>query len=98
MPEVEIATELKDLIPGFLDRKKSEIETLKTCLDERNYQAIAKIAHDIKGTSGGYGFDRMSELAEDLEAASEKQDRDSLKQLIEKLESYLNSITIRWVD
>lgn len=64
---VEVPSELEELIPGFLANRKNDLDELKKFIQNNDFEAIAKIAHKIKGSAGGYGFDEMTEIAGAME-------------------------------
>jgi len=93
---INVDPDLEDLIPGFLENRSKELETLRDALDEKNYQSIQSIGHSMKGVGGGYGFDRITEIGRDLESAAKAQDRDAINDLIEKYGDYLDRIEVSY--
>ena len=66
---VQVDEDLEDLIPGFLENRKQDVENLRQELEQKNFVNVTSIGHSIKGVGGGYGFDLMSELGAKIEIA-----------------------------
>ncbi|MDE3011852.1 MAG: Hpt domain-containing protein [Pseudomonadota bacterium] len=71
---VEVHEELRALLPGFLDNRQRDLLLLTQSLDNADFTAILRIAHNLKGVGGGYGFDQITALGERLEAAARSSD------------------------
>lgn len=71
---VEVHEALKELLPGFLDSRQRDLQELAHCLESADFPAIARIAHNMKGAGGGYGFDQVSVFGERLEQAASDAD------------------------
>jgi len=93
---INVDPDLEDLIPGFLENRSRELETLRNALGEGNYQSIQSIGHSMKGVGGGYGFDGITDIGRDLENAAKSQDRDEINALIKKYSDYLDRIEVRY--
>jgi HPt (histidine-containing phosphotransfer) domain-containing protein len=64
------------LVRLFLDSLAVQIATIDALREPHQRTELAGIAHQLKGSAGGYGFMRISELARDVErcaASSESQ-------------------------
>lgn len=93
---VNVDPDLEDLIPGFLENRSKELETLRIAIGEGNFQSIQSIGHSMKGVGGGYGFDGITEIGRDLESAAKTQDREGINALIEKYSDYLGRIEVSY--
>ena len=91
---VQVDGELEDLIPEYLQSRRSDIPQLRAALDRNDFDAITQLAHKFKGSGGGYGFTRLSELGRDIEQAGRVQDAPSVQKIIAELEHYLNHIEV----
>ena len=96
MYRVKISEELEELIPKFLINRKNEILQLKEFVEEKNIMEIKRMGHLIKGVSGSYGFDFLSELAKKVEDYSE--DIFLVKDCIKKMDEYLENIEIEYIE
>ena len=91
---VEVDEDLTDLIPGFLTHKRADIDTIFDAVTRRDYAKIGRIAHQIKGEGGSYGFDAMTEIGRSLEHAAAVRDEGAATTLARQLLSYLDQVEI----
>lgn len=91
----EILEEISDKI--FLEKLKNEfkesvkgyIKELKRYKADGKYQEMRKIAHDIKGIAGVFGFNRGTELASDFLTFTDSGDQAKTKEICSLLITYL---------
>lgn len=86
--------DLKVLIPQFMDNREEEVEKLKEMLENNNFAEIKSLGHAIKGTGGGYGFDKITDLGFAIEEAAKNEAKEELKDLILELEDYIENVEI----
>lgn len=86
---VEVHEELRALLPGFLDNRQRDLLLLTQSLDCADFPAILRIAHNLKGVGGGYGFDQISALGERLEAAARSSDSSAAAACVAEYRSFL---------
>ena len=91
---VNVDPEIADLIPGFLENRKKDIEEMKSCLELENFEQIERLGHSMKGSGAGYGFEGVSEIGKALEIAGKEKDVDSIKKGIEDLKNYLDRVEL----
>lgn len=58
----------------FLDHLRDQLEDMEQQLRAGDATALARIGHSIKGSGGGVGYPRFSELGRDLEEAGKLAD------------------------
>jgi HPt (histidine-containing phosphotransfer) domain-containing protein len=90
---VEVAGELRDLIPRFLANRRLEIGELRAAIARGDLEAARRIGHVLKGVGGGYGFDEITRLG----AAIESSARDGGQEIIaltRELAHYLDRVEI----
>ena len=54
---VYIEPGLEEIVPGFLENRRRDVQTLETALQQHDLNTIRVIGHRMKGDGGGYGFD-----------------------------------------
>lgn len=96
MVTVTVDKDLEDLIPGFMDRRRGDVESLKAFLSAGELGKIRASGHSMKGTGGGYGFEEISQIGAELEKAAVSEDRDQISRLIRRLEEYLDNVVIEF--
>lgn len=91
---VQIDEGLKEIVPGFLENRRRDVQTLERALKENDLPAIHLIGHRLKGDGGGYGFDAISVIGGVLEQAAAREDRDVIQRQIAELVGYLARVTV----
>jgi len=93
---VHIDEELEDLIPGFLDNRRKDIEKILTALVDEDYELIGMLGHSMKGAGGGYGFDAITDIGFALEQAAKEKNKDKIKAHMDELSYYLDRIEVHY--
>ena len=91
---VHVDTELKDLIPGFIEDWKKETYHMREALEKGNFKVIRTLGHKMKGTGGGCGFDGVSDLGGDLERAAADRNTWMIRKTLDTLSSYLERVEL----
>src|SRR3970040_820315 len=91
---VHIAQGLEDLVPGFLENRRGDVQILETALEQNNLAQIRIIGHRLKGDGGGYGFDAISMVGAALEQAAAREDRDAIRRHTAELDEFLARVTV----
>jgi len=91
---VTVDSMLRPLIPKFLINRKHEIEAMKAACKDQDLQAVARIAHGMKGASSSYGFSQMAMLASHIESAASDQKDTSLEEALETLKEHLSNLEV----
>ena len=93
---VKVDPDLEDLVPGFLENRKADVDKLRKALEKTDFDILTSIGHSIKGVGGGYGFDRMSELGAAIETSAKAGDAENVKEKIEQLDDFLNRVEVEY--
>lgn len=91
---VHIDPDLEDLIPGFLQNRANDVESLRDLVKRRDYAAIRLIGHSMKGAGGGYGFDLITDYGSRIEAAAVDEDGKTITDTVEQLADYLSRVEV----
>jgi HPt (histidine-containing phosphotransfer) domain-containing protein len=91
---VHIDPGLEDIVPGFLENRRRDVQTLETALQQNNLAQIHIIGHRMKGDGGGYGFDAISMMGAALEQAAARKDRDAIRRHTAELVDFLARVTV----
>ena len=93
------------LAAKYLHNLPQQLDEIRTMLKVKDYAAIKKHAHRIKGTSGTYCLETISQSAAQLERSADGRDPDAIvtiinkvKRLVELEASRLGSLTVFSVD
>ncbi|MBN1344196.1 MAG: response regulator [Phycisphaerae bacterium] len=75
--------EIEELISTFVNNLRERVDALKRHLADGDLAALASLAHQIKGTSGNYGFPELGDQAKRVEqAAKTGMDLESLANVV----------------
>ena len=69
---IHVDPELRDIVPGFLDRRLQEVDSIRAALERQDYGLVRGIGHQMKGAGSSYGFDGITEVGWSLEEAMTK--------------------------
>ena len=92
MVNYQIPEDLKDLIPGYILRRETDILELNLFKKSNDFDSIRKLAHRLTGNGSSFGFDRISEIGAQLTHSAERNDINTVTQLIENLEGEVSKI------
>jgi HPt (histidine-containing phosphotransfer) domain-containing protein len=59
--------ELAELVELFVEEMPERIARLLNALDDQDWSALTRTAHQLKGAAGSYGFHQVTPLANQLE-------------------------------
>lgn len=91
---VHIDSDLEELIPGYLDNRRRDIQSMLEALERGDYETIRVLGHSMKGSGGGYGFDPITEIGSCLEQGAKARDREGVQKWVGELLSYLEGIDV----
>ena len=91
---VIIDPDLADLVPGFLNNRRRDVDKLTALLANGQFADIRMIGHSMKGAGGGYGFDQITDIGDALERAALAADSKIIQAGIEQLADYLARVDV----
>lgn len=91
---VHVDSDLEELIPGYLDNRRRDVQSMLEASERDDYETIRVLGHSMKGSGGGYGFDPITEIGSCLEQAAKVRDREGVQKWVGELLSYLDSIEV----
>jgi signal transduction histidine kinase/DNA-binding response OmpR family regulator len=77
---------------NYLARRKSELESLRSLLAALEFDRIRIAGHNMKGSGGGYGFPKLTELGAAIESAAKLKDPGALDRKLSDLGLYLAEV------
>jgi len=66
--------DLAELVAGFVDSLPEKVQVMQTALQAQDFEGLTRLAHQLKGAGGSYGFPSLTETAAELEAAAKAED------------------------
>lgn len=86
--------EIADLIPDFLEMRQEDVKAIFKALEKNDFKTISILGHSMKGSGGGYGFNRISAIGDFLEAAADKKDPEQCANVANLLSDYLANVEV----
>ncbi|GMT42980.1 MAG: hypothetical protein IEMM0002_1391 [bacterium] len=91
---VSVDSDLEDLIPDFLENRRTDIKSMRRALSEGDFDKIRITGHSMKGSGGGYGFDEITEIGKYLEDAANERNAEEIIRRVDELVSYLDRVEV----
>ena len=85
---------LREIVPAYLKNRKTELPELAEFLARGDFDAVIKAGHNLTGSGGGYGFDKISELGRAVETAAAEKNLEKIKILLSELADYLENLEV----
>lgn len=91
---VKIDPDLADLIPGYIHNREQDIKTMTDKCAQGDYESIRILGHSIKGSGGGYGFDRITDIGREIEESAQALCPEGIRRGIAELVDYLRRVRV----
>ena len=91
---VYIDSGLEEIVPGFLENRRRDVQKIETALGQDDLNTICVIGHRMRGDGGGYGFDAISVVGAALEQAAAREDRDGIRRSTTELTDFLARVIV----
>jgi HPt (histidine-containing phosphotransfer) domain-containing protein len=85
---------LEEIVPGFLENRRRDVQKVETALGQDDLNTICVIGHRMRGDGGGYGLDAISTIGEGMEQAAARQDKEAIRRHLSSLVDFLARITV----
>lgn len=95
---VYVDSDFKDLVPGFLDNRRAEIDVIRSSSESGDFNEIIRLGHGMKGAGAGYGFQEITKIGSNLEEAAKNEDISEIESELIRLEEYLSAVRVVYVD
>lgn len=88
--------DFRELLEEFVGSAHERRTSLEAAFAEGSTRELGRLAHQVKGAGGGYGFDLLSEVAARLEAAcrNPEPDLEEIGQLLEDVVDHLLRLAV----
>lgn len=91
---VTIDSDLEDLIPGFLENRRKDVNLLNEALAAGKIDTLKSIGHSLKGVGGGYGFQELSTIGAEIEKIAKAGGTAGVQELIDSMADYLDKVDV----
>ena len=83
-----------DLVEEFLKAMPERVSELEATLADRDFDALRRAAHELKGSGGGYGYPAVTESAARLEQQAIAAQLEACQQGFEELKNLLSRLVV----
>ena len=91
---VRIDEDLEELIPGYLDNRRRDLQVMEQALSSEDYETVRTLGHQMKGSGGGYGFDMITEVGKSLEIAARENNAQQIQEWLAELAVLLEMVEV----
>ncbi len=92
---VEDDEEFVDLVEEFVQGLGERMEGIERALTEHDFATLKTLAHQLKGSAGGYGYDILTEKAAELEERALQQEIIASQQAVDALQGIVSRVVVR---
>ncbi|TVY07614.1 response regulator [Paenibacillus cremeus] len=94
---VNVNAGFQHLIPGYLEKRRSNLITIPQWLAAGDYESIRILGHSLKGSGASYGLERISDIGAELEQAAKDRNADWIRISVQAMREYLAHLEITYV-
>jgi len=94
---IEVEEDIKELIPTYLKNMKNNVKFFRNMLEKDDFGHIRERGHNIKGSGGGYGFDRISEIGREIEMAAREENKEAIIKEVDSLDDFLDRLEVVYI-
>ncbi len=80
----------RQLMTRYLERRQSDLATLRQALADKDFEAVRLAGHNMFGSGAAYGFTGITALGARLEKAADARQVEAIRGLIDELETFIN--------
>jgi CheY-like chemotaxis protein len=88
----DIAPGLPDLRSAYIDRRRTELISLRHALSNGDFTAIGTAGHNLKGTGAAYCFGEISDLGRAIETAAKDGNGAAIGMLLDRIDTYIGIV------
>jgi PAS domain S-box-containing protein len=93
---VRVDSSLAELVPGFLEGRRRDVDTIAAALERSDYDNVRILGHNMKGAGAGYGFNRITEIGASLEQAAGRHAPEEIRARAAELVRYLDGLHVEY--
>jgi PAS domain S-box-containing protein len=87
---LKLSNEVKALVPSYLRSKSRQIQEAFVHLNGRDFEAIRRFGHNLKGTGRGYGFPEIEDAGRRIEKSAQVADEAEIALQLSALSSLVS--------
>jgi HPt (histidine-containing phosphotransfer) domain-containing protein len=78
----------------YIERRKKDIETLRSALSSHEFDEFKRIGHQLKGNAASFGYSDLEKVAVQMEVAGEHRDVQEASRQLELFQQWLNKVAV----
>ena len=86
------AQRLADRTPAYLENCRQNVVAMLAALECGDFQAVIILGHNLRGSGGGFGFQKITDIGAGLEQAADVSDSAGSRRWVGELSSYLDHL------
>jgi CheY-like chemotaxis protein/HPt (histidine-containing phosphotransfer) domain-containing protein len=91
---VRVDPGIADLVPAFLQSRRKDTGAISAALELGDFENVRVLGHNMKGSGGGFGFARISEIGASLEDAAVRKGAGEIRMQCAALVQYLDRVHV----
>ncbi len=84
-----------DLVEEFVEGLGDRVEKIRAAVISGDLSQLRTLAHQLKGSAGGYGYPIITEKAAELEQHATAEELEASKNAVEALQTLVSRVVIR---
>ncbi len=89
---LRVSQKIADRIPAYLLNCRQNVTALTDALDRVDFETVALLAHNMRGSGGAYGFQAITDIGAALEEAANSDDAVASRKSVGDLSIYLDGV------
>ncbi|MGQ0587502.1 MAG: Hpt domain-containing protein [Gammaproteobacteria bacterium] len=82
------------LVPGYLKNREQDLGKVEQALAAKDFAALRKLGHNMKGSAGAYGLPPLSEIGARIEDAALAGDAAAIGTALEEMRVFLRNVRL----
>ncbi len=86
MSNIDIPDEARQ---KYIERRRTDLENCKKALQQKDFDTIARVGHQIKGNASTFGYDELGTIAIEMEKSALSKDTGKLDSALSRFSKFL---------
>lgn len=80
----------KEARQKYIERRRADLENCNKALQQRDFDFLSRVAHQIKGNASTFGYDDLSGIAIRLEEFAHSKDTENIAKALAQFSQFLS--------
>lgn len=86
--------DILELIPDYLTACRKELELMQNAAQQMDFETLRGLSHKMKGSGGGYGLNRITEIGGKIEYSAKLEDSLAIELALSDLGDFLERVEV----